>query len=132
MPIDCAHTFDELAATILPAHLERLKVAMQLPMPASTFVGYKSASREAVARTGRTTDFPGCYVFIDKDRPVYVGISRSVIKRLVQHLNFESHFTASLVYKMASEDFPHEMKRALTRRLRPERPISLQLRATQR
>jgi hypothetical protein len=71
MPIvNCTHTFDELTASVLPAHCERLKAAMQTPMPASTFVGYKSASREALARAGRTTDFPGCYVFIDKDRPV--------------------------------------------------------------
>jgi hypothetical protein len=48
MPIDnCTHTFDELTASVLPAHFERLKAAMQTPMPASTFVGYKSASREA-------------------------------------------------------------------------------------
>jgi hypothetical protein len=112
MPIDnCRHSFADLSTTVLPAHLERLKVALQSPMPASTFVGFKSATLEALARIGRTTDFPGCYAFIDQDRPVYVGISRGVVKRLTQHLNFESHFTANLVYKMAAEDFPHEMKR---------------------
>jgi hypothetical protein len=112
MPIDnCPHTFDELSTTVLPAHLERLKTAVQSPLSATKLVGFKSASREALKRVDRTTDFPGCYVFLDQGRPVYVGISRGVVKRLVQHLNFESHFTASLVYKMASEDFPHEMKR---------------------
>ncbi|WP_216857567.1 GIY-YIG nuclease family protein [Burkholderia sp. S171] len=112
MPIDnCTHTFADLSTTVLPAHLERLKAALQSPLPASTFVGFKSASREVLSRLGRTTDFPGCYVFIDLDHPVYVGISRGVVKRLAQHLNFESHFTASLVYKMATDDFPHEMKR---------------------
>ncbi|CAB3723027.1 Uncharacterised protein [Achromobacter insolitus] len=75
------------------------------------FVGFKSARRELLTRLGHSTDFPGCYVFIDGDRPVYVGISRGVVKRLVQHLNFESHFTASLAYKMARENYPHEMKR---------------------
>lgn len=112
MPIDnCTHTFDELAISILPDHLERLKAALQSPIPAIAFVGFKSATREALSQAKRTTDFPGCYVFVDKDRPVYVGISRGVVKRLVQHLNYESHFTANLVYRMASEDFPHEMKR---------------------
>lgn len=112
MPIDnCTHTFAELSATVLPGHLERLKTALQSPLPATTLVGFKSASREALKKVERTTDFPGCYVLLDNDRQVYVGISRSVVKRLVQHLNYESHFTASLVYKMASEDFPHEMKR---------------------
>lgn len=112
MPIDnCSHTFDALASTVLPAHLARLTEALRSPMPATAFVGFKSATRELIGRLGRGADFPGCYVFIDGSRPVYVGISRGVIKRLVQHLNFESHFTASLVYRMASEDFPHEMKR---------------------
>ncbi|AOR66333.1 hypothetical protein BBJ41_01455 [Burkholderia stabilis] len=112
MPIDnCTHTFDELAATVLPAHLERLTEALRSPMPATTFVGFKTASRDLLSKLDRTTDFPGCYVFLDAGRPVYVGISRGVLKRLVQHLNFESHNTASLVYKMASLDFPHEMKR---------------------
>lgn len=112
MPIDnCLHTFEQLATTVLPAHLATLQTALQSPIPAATFVGFRSASKEALSKVGRKTDFPGCYVFIDQDRPVYVGISRGVVKRLVQHLNFESHYTASLVYRMATEDYPHEMKR---------------------
>lgn len=112
MPIDhCLHTFEQLTSTVLPEHLARLKIALENPMPAATFVGFRSASKEALSKVGRTTDFPGCYVFSDQGRPVYVGISRGVVKRLVQHLNFESHYTASLVYKMATEDYPHEMKR---------------------
>lgn len=112
MPIDnCTHTFDELATTVLPAHYARLQAAMEKPMPAENFVGYKSASKAALAVVDRTTDFPGCYVFIDEGKPVYVGISRGLVKRLVQHLNFESHYSASLVYRMATEEYPHEMKR---------------------
>lgn len=112
MPIDnCPHTFDELARTVLPDYWQRLEVAIRSPMPASTFVGFKSATKEALSSVNKTTDFPGCYVFIDQGTPVYVGISRGVVKRLVQHLNFESHYTASLVYRMATDEFPHEMKR---------------------
>ncbi len=112
MPIDnCAFSFDELASTVLPKHWKKLEAALKAAVPASTFVGFKSATKEALSRIQRTTDFPGCYVFIDEGVPVYVGISRGVVKRLVQHLNFESHFTASLVYRMATDEFPHEMKR---------------------
>lgn len=112
MPIDdCPHTFEELVSTVLPDYLARLKSALGKPVPASTFVGFKSASKQALSKVGRSKDFPGCYVFCDQGKPVYVGISRGVVKRLVQHLNFESHYTASLVYKMATGDFPHEMKR---------------------
>ncbi|WP_059391831.1 hypothetical protein [Stutzerimonas nitrititolerans] len=112
MPIDnCTHTFEELATTVLPKYFERLQKAIESPLPASTFVGPKSVTRNLLTTIGRSTDFPGCYVFLTEDRPIYVGISRSVLKRLVQHLNFDSHYSASLVYRMASEDYPHEMKR---------------------
>ncbi|RUL80155.1 hypothetical protein EKH80_01620 [Dyella choica] len=84
---------------------------MKSSRAAKDFVKYKSVTRELFGKVGRTKDFPGCYVFLDNGTPVYVGISRSVVKRLVQHLNSSSHFTASLAYKMASDELPHEMTR---------------------
>jgi hypothetical protein len=84
---------------------------MRTPLAAERLVGFKSATREALARVGQSADFPGCYAFLDAGKPVYVGISRGVVKRLIQHLNYDSHYSASLVYRMASEEFPHEMKR---------------------
>jgi len=112
MPIDnCVHTFEEMAASVLPSHFKLLEVAIKSSTSAETFVGFKSVTKEILSRLNRSTDFPGCYVFIDGDKPIYVGISRGVIKRLVQHLNFDSHYSASLVYRMASDDYPHEMKR---------------------
>ncbi len=112
MPIDnCTHTFEELSKNVLPKHFRALNEAMASPLPASTFVGPKSVTKELLSKVSRATDFPGCYVFMDSNNPVYVGISRGVLKRLVQHLNFDSHYSASLVYRMATEDYPHEMKR---------------------
>ena len=112
MPIDnCTYTFEELSRTVLPRLFDELRRSMASPLSASTFVGPKSTTKELLSRVSRTTDFPGCYVFLDGEDPVYVGISRSVLKRLVQHLNFDSHYSASLVYRMATEDYPHEMKR---------------------
>lgn len=112
MPIDnCSESFETLASVVLPAHMTRLIEALAHPIPAQKFVGFKSPTREVLSRLGRSKDFPGCYVFINAGKAVYVGISRGVVKRLVQHLNFQSHYSASLVYRMASEDFPHEMKR---------------------
>ena len=110
MAIDsCTHNFQELALQVLPEYLYRLNDTK--PIPAIEFVGFKSASKAALEKLCRTQDFPGCYVFIDKDGPMYVGISRGVVKRLVQHLNYQSHYTASLVYRMASVDYPHKMNR---------------------
>jgi predicted GIY-YIG superfamily endonuclease len=112
MPIDkFVHDFEHLTSSVLPMHFSRLEEAIRAPVAAERLVGFKSATREALSRVGVTSDFPGCYVFLDAGKPVYVGISRSVIKRLTQHLNHDSHYSASLVYRMASEEYPHEMKR---------------------
>ncbi|MGO9930424.1 MAG: hypothetical protein ACLPV8_01195 [Steroidobacteraceae bacterium] len=46
-------------------------------------------------------DFPGCYVFLSRKRPIYVGISRRVFRRLEQHVNGTTHSQASLAYRMA-------------------------------
>ena len=96
---------------MLPGHFKRLKEAIKSPLAASKFVGFKSVTKKLLIGLERKADFSGCYVFIDHDNPVYVGISRNVLKRLVQHLNFNSHFSASLVYRMASQGYSHEMKR---------------------
>jgi hypothetical protein len=112
MPIDnCQHSFKQLADLVLPEHFARLGGAIKTPLPAETFVGYKTATKPLLAKLGKAADFPGCYVFLDGRKPIYVGISRNLVKRLVQHLNFDSHYSASLVYRMASDEFPHEMKR---------------------
>lgn len=112
MPIDnCIHSYEKLSNEILPSYFLELTENMKTPKSAADFVGYKSATKEVLKKAERTVDFPGCYVFIDNLKPIYVGISRNIIKRLTQHLNHDSHFSASLVYKMATEDFPHEMKR---------------------
>jgi hypothetical protein len=107
----CEHSFEELAASILPQHFSRLQLAMRTPVAAERLVGFRSAGRGALAAVGKSADFPGCYVFLAAEKSVYVGISRNVVKRLVQHLNFDSHYSASLVYRMASEEYRHEMKR---------------------
>ncbi len=112
MPIDkCAFNFEELASHELPRHFEALKKSMEPPLPATTFVGHKSASKGLLMKLNLTSDFPGCYVFIDEGKPFYVGISRTLIRRLTQHLNHKSHCSANLVYKMASKHCHQKVKR---------------------
>lgn len=49
-------------------------------------------------------EFKGLYIFFDKDnKPVYVGISRSVYKRLAQHGWGKKHNQCSLAYLMAKD-----------------------------
>src|SRR5437870_5347499 len=107
----CKYSFERLATSVLPSHFAQLRKALMSPIPAEQFVGLAKTSRRTSSLLNRTSDFPGCYVFIERTKPIYVGISRNVIKRLVQHLNSASHYSASLVYRIAFKDFPHEMRR---------------------
>lgn len=64
-----------------------------------------------IKRTGKNSDFQGCYVLGDENGPLYVGISRGVIQRLIQHVKGKNHFDASFSYRIASENYEHEMSR---------------------
>lgn len=46
------------------------------------------------------TDFKGLYVFINDVTPIYVGISKGVIGRTLQHLKGHSHNTSTLAYNI--------------------------------
>lgn len=46
------------------------------------------------------TDLSGLYVFIYESTPFYVGISKGVISRVIQHLKGRKHFSASLAFKI--------------------------------
>jgi hypothetical protein len=56
-------------------------------------------------------DFPGCYLFQEGTRAIYVGISRSVLGRIRQHLRGKTHFDASLAYRMAKRKMPTRLQR---------------------
>ncbi len=43
---------------------------------------------------------------LDHSKPIYVGISRSVLSRIRQHVTGTSHFDASLVYTVAQRKLP--------------------------
>lgn len=45
-------------------------------------------------------DFKGLYVFIHDKTPIYVGISKGVIGRILQHTKGHSHYSASLAYQI--------------------------------
>lgn len=109
---DCRHTFDELAAKVLPGHMERLKVAMRDPHPASRFADPAMGPRKLARELGLTGDFSGCYVLLDADDPKYVGISRNVLSRLRQHLRGKTHFDASLAYAVAQRRLPTPGRRS--------------------
>lgn len=113
MHIDgCTHTFQELAERVLPAHLERLRAALRAPWPASAFAQPKMGPRTLAARFGLKGDFSGCYALMEHQQPVYVGISRSVLARVRQHMLGRSHFDASLAYLIAQRRRPTKGERS--------------------
>ena len=112
MTIDsCKHTFNELAATVLPEHMARLRTSLTKTFPMSLFCEPGVGVKSILSKLDRTNDFSGCYVLLKGAKPFYVGISRTVIKRLQQHVKGKTHFNASLAYGMATNKFPHEMTR---------------------
>jgi hypothetical protein len=45
-------------------------------------------------------DFSGLYVFMNGNSPFYVGISKNVVGRVIQHLKGKSHHTSTLAYNI--------------------------------
>ena len=113
MPIDaCTSTFAEMAATILPSDMARLQAALAVPVPMSSFCKQGFGVKSILSELRRSNDFSGCYVLLGDGKPLYVGISRSVIQRLRQHVTGDSHFDASLAYLMATDKTGHKMRRS--------------------
>jgi len=57
--------------------------------------------REYKTKSGKVKlDFKGLYVYIHDETPIYVGISKGVISRTLQHLKGHSHHTSTLAYNI--------------------------------
>jgi predicted GIY-YIG superfamily endonuclease len=112
MAIDeCQYSFKELAEQRLPALMEAMKEALSNPLLMSQFAAYKVGKKTILKDLKKKSDFQGCYVLSDKNGPLYVGISRGVVQRLIQHVKGKTHFDASFAYRIASENYEHEMSR---------------------
>lgn len=113
MAIDaCTSTFTEMAASILPSDMARLRAALAAPVPMSSFCKQGVGVKSILSGLRRSSDFSGCYVLLHEGKPFYVGISRTVVQRIRQHVTGNTHFDASLAYRMAAGKTGHEMKRA--------------------
>ena len=98
---DCRYTFPELANTILPAYLAQLEDTRKRPWSARAFAQAGDGPATIASNLGLASDFSGCYVLLEGERPIYVGISRKVLSRLRQHLRGKSLFDASFAYSIA-------------------------------
>ena len=110
MPVDnCQHNFHHLSKVILPQHMKILAAMMSSPLKVSLLATVTQGT--FLKSRGLTRDFPGCYVFLKAGEPFYVGISRTVVKRLYQHSLGRDENTATLAYAMAKKSNPHKFTR---------------------
>lgn len=108
MPIDeCDRSFGELAAEVLPRYMSVLRERMGSPVPMADFAVKGVGTAALQRRFGLDCDPSGCYVLMESARPVYVGISRGVIKRLRDHVLGSDHMVATLAYRIAATKHPH-------------------------
>lgn len=107
----CKSTFPELAEVVLPGYMAQMFKAMVEPLSLAEFCTAGVGIKTMLRRRGRARDFSGCYVLMRDRKPFYVGISRGVLGRLLQHGKGSTHFDASLAYRMACDTVPHEMTR---------------------
>ena len=111
MPVDnCRYSFEDLVDRVLPVHLKRMQEALNKPHPMILLAKSGVGIAGALKTLGLYRDFPGSYVLLD-GIPIYVGISRTVVARLIQHVKGKTHYDASLAYRMAASWYPHEMER---------------------
>jgi len=89
--------------------MAKMKKSMAKPIK---MVVLTAGKRATLKQLGKEKDFSGCYVLLKNRKPFYVGISKSVITRLTQHVKGKTHFAASLAYRMACHRKPHALRRA--------------------
>ena len=108
MSIDnCQHTFNQLATEVFPRYMAILRSRIEQPTPMAEFAVKGVGVASLFRRFNINSDFEGCYVLIDGTRPIYVGISRTVLQRLRQHVRGTTHFDATLAYRIAATRNPH-------------------------
>ena len=109
----CVHGFRELAVDVLPGYMDLLRVRLVNPWPLGPLTERGVGPATFAKRVGLKTDIPGCYVLVDQGRAIYVGISKHVFARLLEHVRGSDHYSATLAYQIAVGDCPHNTTAAV-------------------
>ena len=113
MAIDnCSHSFLTIAHDILPARMIEMYDSISNPLPMGQFLAKGDGVKRLLSRYGLNQDFPGCYVLIEDGKPLYVGISRQVFRRLLLHCRGETHYKATLAYTIVAKQMTLKQTRA--------------------
>jgi len=103
----CHYSFEELAQRVLPEYMRILGESMQRPNALRPLTEKGIGPATLSTRLGLSRDPMGCYVFLENSRPVYVGISKRLPQRILEHVRGTDHFTATLAYQIAATRYPH-------------------------
>lgn len=107
MPInDCTKNYQYLVETEFPRYMRKLEEPSKVPLKQFGNKGW--GVTRLIKELDLQSDFKGCYVMFEKTEPVYVGISKCVISRLIQHVRGNTHFAATLAYRIANKGFEKE------------------------
>jgi len=117
---NCPYDFQTLARKRMPVLMRGLRRAIRHTVPLAGLEAPGVATAALLARmrkclpgVGDNGDFPGCYVLLSSETEAfYVGISRNVGNRIIQHVKGQTHYDASLTYRMAQADHPTDGTRA--------------------
>ena len=107
------------AAAEIVAHLEDMSDAHIAAKK------YTAALREKAGKRASKHEFAGVYVFIANDRPFYVGITRTIYRRIQSHVRRADHNSASLFLSIVRRVVPHTGSRR-TLDLKSEQARSIQ------
>lgn len=112
MSIDgCNYSFQQLSEERLPSLMKLMRERIKNPINLALYAQRGNGKAKLLEELGKTSDFQGCYVLIEGGEPIYVGISRGVAQRLIQHIKGTTHFDASFAYRIASHRFEHSFSR---------------------
>ena len=104
-------SFEDLVKNEFPNYISKLEL-MELSKASLSQFGQKGkGDKRLIEELNLQKDFKGCYVMFEKDKAVYVGISKCVIRRLKQHVCGNTHYSATLAYRIANKEFPHNLTR---------------------
>lgn len=113
MPINqYEQSFEYLVSNEIPRYMHELKTFIDKPISMEQFAIEGQGISKLCSLLGLDSDFPGCYVLIEDKKPIYVGISKNVLRRLRQHVRGTTHFDASLAYRIAADNMPHTHTRS--------------------
>jgi hypothetical protein len=120
---NCQYTFAELSREVMPRLMVTLRKKLKHPLPLVRFCTTGKGLKTLLREFSNGEDFSGCYIFVERGRPFYVGISKAIIRRIRSHVTARNHNGSSLVYAMANRSSKIAHYRKTTGAKRYQKPF---------